>query len=91
MNILTVAEREELGLPVDYEVEMRALDAKIAGHDRDLAAELSTVPCGCHACDGGVQQGHFACEQPPVWALELERAGKIARHCEDSGWVWEAL
>lgn len=88
MNYLTVAEREELGLPVDYAAESAALDRKIKQHDRDIAAILETTPCGCYACDEGVQQGHFACEMPPDWALERERAGKITRRLDGSAWRW---
>lgn len=89
MKTLTVAEREELGLPVDYEAEMAALDAKIAQHDREFAELLASTPCGCYACDDGVQQGHFACETPPAWALEWERQRKIFRHYDGGCWKWE--
>jgi len=64
--------------------------ADISKLQTDTQAELlAATPCGCFACDEGVQQGHFACEMPPSWALEQERAGKIARHYDDGRWVWE--
>jgi hypothetical protein len=84
MSILTMAEREELGLPVDYEAEIRATDARIA-------AKLSAVPCGCYACNEQVQQGHFACEAPPEAVLRMERAGLLVRRLDGSRWVWVAV
>lgn len=40
---------------------------------------IDDEPCGCHACDDGVQPGHFACSQPSTEMLELERAGRVTR------------
>lgn len=55
----------------------------------EISDRLQSTPCGCSACNEGVQQGHFACEVPPDWALSMERAGEIVRHYGDSGWKWE--
>lgn len=46
-------------------------------------------PCGCPACDGGVQHGHFACSQSPAVLVQLERKGYLTRHYDGTSWVWE--
>lgn len=46
------------------------------------------APCGCYACDNGVEPGHFACEQPTGAMLKAESEGLIVRHLEDSTWRW---
>lgn len=46
------------------------------------------APCGCIACDESVQQGHFACEVPPLALLHWERRGEAHRSYTDSGWRW---
>lgn len=56
----------------------------LARIDADTAAE----PCGCPACDGGVQSGHFACSQPSEAMLKAEAAGLVSRHYEDGAWRW---
>lgn len=53
-----------------------------------LADTLAATPCGCPSCDDGVQQGHFACEPSPDWALKAEAEGRIARDLIDNKWCW---
>lgn len=54
-------------------------------------AEIAAQPCGCAACDDGVQPGHFACEQPSGEMLTMERAGQVGRAYEDGRWMWVAV
>ena len=30
--------------------------------------EIVGLACGCYACDGGIQPGHFLCSSPPAGA-----------------------
>lgn len=52
------------------------------------AQRMRHIPCGCPACDHGVQQGHFACEQPSDGMLEREERGEVVRAYEDGAWRW---
>lgn len=76
MSILTNAERIELGLS--------ALDRAKAS----IADELAAMPCGCPACDNGVQPGHFACEQADAWSRVQEAKGEMVRYYNGTSWVW---
>jgi len=42
--------------------------------------ELLDEPCGCFACNDGVQLGHFLCDQPNRDMLALEKTGQVSRH-----------
>lgn len=53
-----------------------------------IAADVAAQPCGCPACDNGVQPGHFACEQPPTWLIQCEAEGLVTRHYDDGAWRW---
>jgi hypothetical protein len=46
-------------------------------------------PCGCPACDDGIQPGHFACSQSPAVLLQLEKEGYLVRYYDGTSWVWE--
>lgn len=46
-------------------------------------------PCGCPACDDGIQSGHFACSQSPAILLRLEQDGYLARYYNGTSWVWK--
>lgn len=52
---------------------------------------VDNEPCGCPACDDGVQPDHFACEQASKEMLELERTGRVIRSYDDSVWRWYAV
>ena len=52
---------------------------------------LDGAPCGCPACDDGVQPGHFACSCPPAALLEGERDGRLHRFYDDGAWRWALL
>lgn len=54
-----------------------------------IAYELSMIPCGCPACDDGVQPGHFACEQSDLWARVQEVKGEMVRNYNGTSWAWE--
>jgi len=45
-----------------------------------MEGELKGSPCGCHACDEGVQPGHFLCSQPSAEMLRREKEGKVVRY-----------
>lgn len=49
---------------------------------------IESAVCGCFECDTGVRPGHFACEVPSDWALEMERAGLVVRGYDDGVWRW---
>ena len=49
---------------------------------------LADEPCGCPACDDGVQPGHFACSQPSEIMLRLERINASISRVYDDGWRW---
>lgn len=49
----------------------------------------ATAPCGCPACDDGVQQGHFACSQPKPIHVQLEQDGYLSRDYNGTSWAWE--
>jgi hypothetical protein len=46
-------------------------------------------PCGCPACDDGIQPGHFACSQSPAVLLQLEKERYLTRYYNGTSWVWE--
>jgi len=53
---------------------------RLAGSPRYfLENEIPGEPCCCHACDNGVQPGHFLCENIKPEMLEMEREGKVWR------------
>lgn len=52
---------------------------------------LVNQPCGCYACDNGVEPGHPYCEQPTEELLALEEQGKVGRGLSDSRWEWFVL
>lgn len=63
-------------------------------HQRALqhaALNVPNAPCGCPACDDGVQPGHFACSTAPEWVLMAEREGAVVRYYNGTSWVWEAV
>lgn len=72
-------------------IQFSAQEAALLGRP---AAELNTeidltrIPCGCPACDDGVQPGHFACEQPPAAMLQAEIDGQVTRSYDDGAWRW---
>jgi hypothetical protein len=59
-----------------------------SGSLKAQGVERGWEPCGCHACDNGVQLGHFACEQPRAAELEAESLGHLVRVYEDGRWMW---
>lgn len=66
-----------------------------------LQASYDQEPCGCPACDNGVQPGHYACSQPSEPMLKAEAEGLVVRHYTDeradgsrglsSAWRWFAV
>lgn len=76
MSILTNEERAEIGLPPRMNVT------------ETLLTNLDREPCGCFACDAGVQQGHFACDMPRPVILQLEKEGYVSRSLSESSWRW---
>lgn len=42
--------------------------------------EITDEPCGCRACDKGIEPGHFLCSQPIELMLKHERSGLVIRH-----------
>lgn len=60
------------------------------GYTVDTQSGEIQAPCGCSACDDGVQPGHFACEQPPAALLQAERDGLVTRHYDNGAWRWFA-
>ena len=57
-------------------------------YDVDNNNEIVGLACGCYACDGGIQPGHFLCSCPPAVALQAERDGVLIRSDRDAGWKW---
>jgi hypothetical protein len=49
---------------------------------------IEAEPCGCFACNDGVQPGHFACMLPPATLLQAEAEGLVTRHYTDGAWRW---
>ena len=72
---LTLTER------LDFEAEY----GFVVDHDGIVDA-----PCGCPACNNGVQPGHFACNTSPAEMLRAEADGAAIRVYAD-GWGWVVL
>ena len=61
-----------------------------------MRGELRDEKCGCHACDNGVQPGHFLCSQPSENMLAREQAKEVVRlliggpgsHEGAQRWAW---
>jgi hypothetical protein len=71
------------------EDEASALYGWLKPIETDIAPrEAWSEPCGCHACDDGVQAGHFACSQPSADMLRSERNGFVSRRFLDGKWRW---
>lgn len=66
-----------------YSIVRTETELSVQGYDREIKA-----PCGCYACDDGVQPGHFACSQPPADLLESERVGHVVRSYTGGSWRW---
>lgn len=58
------------------------------GTQADERAAIEAEPCGCPACDDGVQPGHFACEQASEKMIAGEQIGMFARAYDDDRWRW---
>jgi len=50
--------------------------------------QLDREPCGCPACDDGVQPGHFACSMSSEAMLAREQSGEVGRAYDDGAWHW---
>lgn len=74
---------EEVERQLGYSVEVASDDLLAQGF-----SYVVQTPCGCHACDDGVQQGHFACETPHAALLQAEKDGLVTRHLDGSTWRW---
>ena len=48
--------------------------------NNSYGTEIINKPCGCHACDDGVQPGHFLCSQPSKLMLVHEKSAMAVRH-----------
>ena len=54
---------------------------------RGVVLELAGQPCGCPACDNGVQPGHAWCTPSPEFLLRLEEKEWVYRQFSDT-WRW---
>lgn len=64
------------------QIKQEEIEDLVTRNDEAVAAE----PCGCPACDNGVQSGHFACSQPNEYMLRRERDGLAIRGYDDGAW-----
>lgn len=58
------------------------------GYPVDRETDEIKAPCGCSACDDGVQQGHFTCEESPSILVAGEKEGMFIRTYDDGAWRW---
>lgn len=67
----------------------RKEEDQVSNVTKTLLNTASHQPCGCPACDDGIQQGHFACSEAAPVLVQLEREGFLSRHFNGTSWVWE--
>jgi hypothetical protein len=56
---------------------------------KTLLDTANQQPCGCPACDDGIERGHFACNQSAPVLVQLEKEGFLSRHYNGTSWIWE--
>lgn len=105
---VAVGENDEYAVRIGRKIGLRTENYEEAVRERDrlngvvtiegVERDLEQEPCGCFACDDGVQPDHFKCEQPNAYMLRAEKAGLVSRAYTDkrtdgsrglsSAWRW---